>query len=1009
MNRLLITGFFMLFSAYFSVLVAQEKSVTGTITSLEDGAALPGVNIIVQGTSTGTVSDVDGNYRINVSPGEVLVFSFIGFISQELTVGAPNVYIIQLSPDVQQLSEVIVTGYVVQEKREITGSIASVSSADFQDIPVVGVDQALQGLAAGVQVTQSSGTPGGGIQVRVRGNTSISASNRPLFIIDGVPVEDGALALRSFGGQNDNALSTINPNDIENIQVLKDASAKAIYGSRAANGVVLVTTKRGRMDSRTNINMEVQRGIIDPTNKIRLLNSGQLLELQREAYINAGQNPDEQGLIPGVNDAVNTNWLDEIFRRGILQQYQLSARGGSEKTSFYISGAYRDEEGVQLNNKFERYTGMINLDHKATTRLSFGSNLTLSRTHNHRVKGDNFLDGVYSGAVKSLPFYYPYDELGNIIGPGSAAYAAFPNFNPVGQAVLPRFITYTTKILGGVFAEYELLEGLRFRTKFSADYNGVSEDQFEPSSTAIGGFLESVGGRGYGVYSTGAYATIINTNTLTFSKTLRDRHNILGVAGTEFLQRTERTSSVQGRLFPSDDFTYITSAGIVDAGSSYMVQNGLVSYFIQANYDFRKKYFLTLNTRLDGSSRFGAGRRYGLFPAISGGWSIASEPFMENMTFIDDLKLRASYGVTGNERIGDFTFLGTWAASTYSGVSGTAPAGLSNPNLQWERTTEGTVGVDLSFFNGRLQANFDAYSNITNDLLFAQPIPATTGFGSFQGNIGTISNKGLELALTTVNVNRRVNWSTTINVSRNINKVVSLADTLPLFRGYQASGISNTNVVLPGHPLGTFWGLRFLGVDPATGDAIYDDINEDGEITPDDATVIGNAQPLFLGGITNRFSFGGFDLNIFFQFSYGNKMLNFSNTALLDAGEDLSNNQVVAALDRWRQPGDITSVPRYEAGNTVNNWHSSRFLEDGSFLRLKNISLGYSIPNNYLGKVKIYSARVFASATNLLTFTNYTGGDPEVSTLDGSTTAQGIDFFTLPQVRTMMVGINVTF
>jgi len=412
----------LVFACLFYQNVLSQNVVTGTVTSSEDGTGLPGVNVLIQGTSVGTTTDLDGNYSLEVPDGSnTLIFSFIGYQTQEMEIGNQSVIDIVLEPDVRELSEVIVTGYASRQKRDVIGSISSVTPEDFKDIPIGSIDQSLQGQAPGVLVTQSSGTPGGGISVRIRGNTSISASNRRLFVVDGVPVDIGSLSARGFGGQSDNALALFNPNDIESIQVLKDASAKAIYGSRAANGVVLITTKRGKAGQKTQFNMDVQRGIVDITKEVDLLNSEELLDLQREAVENAGEDPDERGLIPGVTDGVDTDWLDEILRRGILQQYQLSASGGTESLRFYISGNYRDEEGVQLNNRFRRFTGTLNLDHKSSEKLSFGSNLTISRSKNNRVKGDNFLDGVYSGAVKSLPYYYPYDEQGQLIGPGSPA------------------------------------------------------------------------------------------------------------------------------------------------------------------------------------------------------------------------------------------------------------------------------------------------------------------------------------------------------------------------------------------------------------------------------------------------------------------------------------------------------------------------------------------------------------------------------------------------------------
>lgn len=991
-------------------LLAQGVRISGRVISKQDGQPLPGVNIQVKGTTNGVSSDANGNYSITV-PGStaVLLISSIGLVSQETTVGNRTVINLEMQEAVNELTQVVVTGYNSTQRKDLSSSIASISPDKFKDIPVASFDQALQGQAAGVQVQQSSGTPGGGIMVRVRGNTSISASNRPLFIVDGVPVENGALTGRSFGGQSDNALALFNPNDIESIDVLKDASAKAIYGSRAANGVVLITTKRGKANQKTKFTADVQQGMVDIIRRPSLLNATELLDLQREAVTNAGQDPDKLGLIKGVTDGQNTDWVNAILRKGVYQQYQLSTQGGNDKTQFYLSGSYRNEEGVQLNSQFTRYTGQFKFDHKATSKLSFGMNLTLSQVKNKRVKGDNFLDGVYSGAVKSLPYYSPYNEQGKLYGPNDPEYAGFPNFNPVGQAVLPRFETYTIKMLAGLYVDYEILQNLRFRSKISVDYNNVTEDQFEPSTTAIGGFLSSVGGQGYGVFSSSNVSRIINTNTLNYSYQLAEKHHFRGTAGFEVTQQFERSGNLQGRLFPSDDFTYIRSAGIVDQGDSYKNRSGLVSGFAEVQYDYDQKYLATITSRYDGSSRFGQNKRFGIFPSASVAWRLSSEPFLQKFRFLNDLKLRTSYGFTGNEQIGDYQFLGTWASVTYSGATGVGPAALANANLQWERTREANIGLDASFFNSRLSVTIDAYDNLTNKLLFAQPIPQTTGFSTVQGNIGSVSNQGIELTISTVNIDKAVRWSTDFNLSHNENKVVSLATDQPVFRGYSANGVTATNVILPGQPLGTFWGLKFLGVDPATGDAIYDDKNGDGKITPDDGQVIGNAQAKLYGGLTNRVSWKGFEISAFFQLSYGNSILNFTNTSLVNTGSDIQNNQSRQALKRWQKEGDITSVPRYVFQNTYNNYLSSRFLEDGSFLRLKNVSVSYNLPRKWTDRVKLSSTRIYASATNLWTLTRYSGPDPEVSTLDGSTASQGIDFFTLPQVKTVFIGLSVGF
>lgn len=1008
MNKNLLTFILIIFTSFQLFSQENEVFISGIVTGV-NGDPIPGVNIFIQNTSTGTISEFDGTYKLSIPDStRYIVFSYIGYLTKEEPVNNRNIIDIVLTEDTKQLDEIVVTGYSSQKKADVIGSISSLDPAVIKDMPITGLDQALQGQVSGVSVTQSSGTPGGGIMVRVRGNSSISSSNRPLYIVDGIPVRDGGLSTRSFGGQSDNALSTINPNDIESIEILKDASAKAIYGSRAANGVVLITTKRGKIGSPTTFEFDVQRGIINPTNTVEVLNAKELLALQREAMVNAGDDPDDAG-IPGVTDAVDTKWQDEVMRQAIVQQYQLSTKGGTEKTQFYLSGAYRDEEGVMLNNDFKRATLVANIDHKATSRLSFGLNMNFARTKNNRVKGDNFLDGVYNAALTSLPYYQPYDEEGNLYAPGDAGYAGFPNFNPVGQAIEPRFDTYASKLLGGLYAKYEIIPNLYFTTKFSLDYTSTIEDQFEPTTSAIGGFLQSVQQQGYGIYSTTESSTILNNNVFSYNTSIGDIHEFGGILGTEFISRTSRSGSTVGILFPSDDFTYLTSSGLILDGSSFLVNSGLVSLFGKVNYKFKSKYLAQASARYDGSSRFGEDRKFGFFPAFSVGWRISEEHFLQEFSWLDDFKLRASYGLTGNERIGNFQYLAAWGATTaYNGIPAIGPGTLGNPNLGWEQTTEFDVGTDLAFFAGRIQLIIDYYYNVTNDLLLDETLPFTTGFGSVLGNLGEVSNEGVELTISTINLDKVVYWSTQFNISSNRNVVRNLATDEPLFRGYQTF-TNNTHIVSQGKPLGTFWGLRYLGVDPGTGNAIYHDKNNDGKLTADDGTFIGNAEPDFFGGFTNTVSYKGFDLSLFFQYSYGNQMINFGNTTLLNSGEDIENNQSREALKRWQKEGDIASVPKYEFGNTFNNRFSSRFVEDASYLRLKNLTVGYSLKPEILSKLRLNKLRVYASGTNIWTLTNYSGADPEVNSLDGSTTAQGLDFYTFPQVRTILIGLNLGF
>jgi TonB-dependent starch-binding outer membrane protein SusC len=1001
MNRL-----FVLFSLLVSFSIsAQTVKVSGRVTSESDPGGLPGVNIVIKGTNEGTITSLDGSYTLEADANSVLIFSFIGYTSQEIAVNGQGTISILMVEEAQQLGEVIVMGYSSVEKQNITGAVTTIKAAAVKDFSISGIDQALQGQAAGVQVTQSSGTPGGGVKVSIRGPTSISAANTPLYIIDGVQIETDRLSGRDFGGQQDNALALLNPNDYESFVVLQDASAKALYGSRASNGVVIITTKRGKQGA-AKINFDAQRGVIDPTHTLELMNAEQLLELQRETVTNSGQNPDALGLIKGVTDAVDTDWQDVVLRRGILQQYQINASGGTEATKFYISASFRDEEGIQFNNKFQRLSTTMNFDQKLTQKLTLSTNLTLSRSLNKRVKGDNFLDGVYSGAVKSLPFDVPYDENGVLVGPGSALYPAFPNFNPLAQALLPRFDVTTLKVLGSLKLDYKVNDHVHVRAMTSIDYNDVTEDNYESSQTAIGGFLPSVGGQGYGLFLANSFSTITSNATVNYDQAF-EKHTIGALGGIELLVDNAIGGSVQGRLFPSDDFVYINSAGLVDNGGSLREpHHAIASAFAELRYDYDNKYLFSGSFRADGSSNFGPNNRFGYFPGVSVGWRISQEEFFDS-NLIDDLKVRGSFGYTGNERITPFSFLGTWESTTYSGGSGTKPSGLNNPDLKWETTREINLGADLAMFQSRVQVSLQLYHNKTTDLLLFRPVPSTTGFRDVFSNIGTMTNKGAGLTLNTVNIDGPLKWSTSFNISKNLNEVIELSDTIPLFRGYTANGVDNTNIIAKGEPLGSFYGLNYLGVNPATGDALYEDRNRDGLITNEDGMVIGNAQPDFIGGLTNTFSYANFDLSVFINFSVGNQILNFTKAGTVNTGDDLESNQSVDALRRWRKPGDITDIPRYASG-TTNNLHSNRLLEDGSYLRVKNVSFGYNLPHKFSSRMMMDRLRIYFTATNLFTWTKYTGSDPEVSTLSESTSAQGIDFYTLPQVRTLAIGINGT-
>ncbi len=997
MKKFLLLSFMLTFAFTFSESWAQERTVSGKVTSVEDGSTLPGVNVVLKGTTNGTVTDIDGNYKLSVpADGGTLVFSFIGLASEEVAIGARSVIDVQMSQDVKQLSEVVVVGYGTTLKKEFTGSSVQVSAKQLEKLPLTSADQMLQGLAAGVQVTSNSGTPGGGLSVRVRGQTSISASNDPLYVIDGVPVVSGNIQQTGFGGQSGNALAGLNPNDIQTIEVLKDASSTAIYGARAANGVVLITTKRGNT-GKSQINAGYMRGFGEPTKIIDQLNADQWEMIMNEARLNDGLAPIDYDSRPNAD--VDTDWQDAIFRTADIEQFNLSMSGGDDKTRYFISGSFRDEEGTIIGSGYKRGTARVNLDHTATEKFSFGTSIGLSFDKNQRIQNDNNIYGVLSTALLTAPNIpiYVRDENGN----PTSEYSDEPPFaNPVRSALLPRFDNKTRKVVANNYMKYEIIPGVVAQVDGSLDWTQLTEDHYVPASTFQGG------GLGNGVYNTREISVTVLEPTLRINKTIGSDHSINGVIGGTWQNQVDFRNSVSGNGFSRESLTYLTSAAQITAGSSFRLDYSFNSVFGRASYAYKGKYLATATVRRDGSSRFGPDNRFGTFYAFSLGWNFSDESFMQNFDWLSLGKLRASYGKTGNDRIGDFTYLGTWTGgANYLDQPASSPTRIANNELKWEETVTFDVGLELALFNNRLNINAGYFKGNTTDLLFANPIPESTGFASVQSNIGEVENSGFEFDINSVNVNTAsgFRWASTFNISFLKNEVVSLLDPEPILQGFASA-------IIEGEPLNTFFAYEFLGVNPATGDAIYTDTDGNGIINANDQKVVGNYQPDFLGGLTNSFSYKGISLDVFFQFIQGVDV--FNNTRafqehLGSAGWGMNSN----VLRRWRQPGDITDIPRAATSATIglNNADNTRFLEDGSYLRLKNITLGYDLPNSLISKAGLRSVRVYVTGQNLLTFTEYSGADPEVNVFDNTSTSQGTDFLTYPQSKMMLFGINVGF
>lgn len=951
-------------------LTAQNIQVTGKVTSAADNETMVGVTVMVKGTSMGTTTDVSGFYSIQAPADGILVFSYIGMKAMEVPVNGRSAISIALEEEKFDLGEVVVMGYSTDSKKLISGSVDLVGEEQIKNIPVRTLDGVLQGQASGISINPNSGTPGGQPTIKIRGGSSINASNEPLIVVDGIPAITGSYGQISMAGQEISALSDLNPNDIETVTILKDASATAIYGSRASNGVILITTKRGnyRQTSVTlNTNYGWQR--LPPERMLDLMNAQQWNEY-------AGTN------VQGID----TDWMNEILVTAPTTNTELSVSTGNDKTRIFLSGSYYRQDGVVMGTSYRRYSGRLNVDQKLMDNLTIGAGITMGYSKNERVEGDGTLYGPLPNAM-SIPAIYPvytpdgkYDE--------SHFYA-----NPVAIAKEAINHAYTNRTNGYVYLEYKFLDGFTFNTKWGADIYNLREHSYDPVTERQGAKYN-----GLGIEGTNYVSNLISSNVLNYNKSFNENHNFEALVGYSFEKYARRNTYIDAVDFPNENFQYIASAGTIRSASASALDRGLNSFFGQVKYNYKFKYILALTMRADGSSKFGENNRYGYFPAASVAWRISEEDFFNNTGTFSDLKIRASYGLTGNDGIGDFASLGLYGGGyNYGGNSGTAPIQLPNPDLKWETTAQAGIGVELGFLRDRISLNADVYLNKTKDLLLDRPIPPSSGFYSITSNIGTLENKGIELVLNAAVIDKEFKWNVSANYSSNRNKVTGLYQDQPiddLGRG--------GNRVEVGEPIGIFYGYRCMGVDPTTGNLVYDDINGDGQITSADRTKIGDPNPDFIYGVTNTFSLKGFDLSIFLQGTYGNDLYN--GTMLYLGNLTAEDNQITKMLDRWKQPGDITDVPR--VGDQLS---STRFIENGSFLRIKNVSLGYNFKRELLEKVKIKSARFYISVQNLFTFTQYSGMDPEVNYYGASNVIMGTDFFTFPQSRTLLIGLNVGF
>jgi len=1006
--RIFILFFFM--AGMASGVYAQE--ISGTVTD-ESGSPLPGVNIFLRGTTQGTQTGLNGEYRLEASPSDTLEFSFLGLKTVVTPVGTNTTLDVQMAEDATQLQEIVVVGYGSQKKSDLTGSVASIEGDEIARQPVASLDNALQGRAAGALVSSPSGTPGAGISIQIRGSTSLTASSEPLYVIDGIPMISEDLSDLFTGGQRTNSIADINPTDIASIEILKDASATAIYGSRGANGVVIITTKRGKVGA-PKVDINSYYGLQRVTNTVDMLSSREQLLLMDEAaqqdnralgtdypenYVS-----DLWGYDPDDPELQNTDWYGEIFRTAPIQSHDISVSGGNERTQYFTSLAYFDQEGTQLGTGFERFSARVNLDSKINDWLDVGTTISVNRTNQDRTINDNSLYGVVINTLAGDPLMPVREDDGSYADPFSY-FGWWMLDNPLLIANEYERATKTTRGLGTVFAEATLFEGLTFRHSTSIDYTSLTDEAYTP---IISRESSNASANGLGVYGATEDFTWLTENYFSYSRVLGEKHNINAVLGASYQASNRNFVSIDAQQFPSDQFTKLDAAAEVTAASTEGTQWGLASYYFRTNYGFDDRYLITLTGRADGSSRFGDNNRFGFFPSGSVAWRVSEEAFFPSGPTLSDLKLRASYGITGNQDgIGNFASRGLFGVGNYRAGATLIPSQLSNSNLSWESTSQFNVGLDLALFENRLTLTTDYFIKNTEDLLLDRIIPGISGFSDVIDNIGEIENRGLELALNGVILTGELNWTSSFNISfiRNEIKRLVVNDQV----------ISDSHILSEGHPIGTFFLIDQDGVDPQTGDMLWDDLDDDGNINSGDRQIVGNVQPDFFGGFNNSFSYKGLDLTFLFQFSVGNEIFNHSRAhyenlgwSRIGTGFPLPDgNNHVLARDRWQEPGDVTDIPRASLEN--GNWreYSSRWIEDASFLRLKNINLGYNFPDALTSRLRLSNLRVYVQGQNLLTFTNYTGADPEVSQNARDPRVAGEDFGTLPQTRSLSVGVNI--
>lgn len=987
-------------------LAAQETArVSGSVVHAASGAPLAGARVVVDRSTVRAVTNSEGRYTlVGLRPGSHTIrVTLIGFAAgaEQVTIGAGQTETVdfRLATQAVTLSEVVVTGYGERNRRELSTAVGSVSGAQIQNQPVAGLDAAMQGKVAGVQVVQNAGNPGVGITVRVRGSASLSASNQPLYVIDGVPMLRENYSQLGLGGQDVTAVTGISPDEIESLDVLKDASAAAIYGSRASNGVIMITTKRGRAGA-PRFEVSAYTGRQRAGKTVDLLNAEEYIEYMAEGAVNDGYDPADWGLEVGVNDQVNTDWQRAILRTAPVSNVHLGVGGGSDRVRYYVSGGYFNQEGILFGSGYNRASARANMDFIATDRFSVRTSVGLTREDNDRVENDNSIFAVFGNALANPPNVAVRREDGEFTSIEDGLQYA----NPLALGTLNSVEARTLRALGSLEATLNLTDRLRLNSRLGLDVLNLRDLEWQ-SPKVLDQYAASVAGVAQQGNTTAT--KYLAESYLSFDRAVSGVSDISLTAGASAEFNSSEDDFLRGEGFGNEAFRYVGNAGKVTSYDGGKTGNNLVSMFSRGVFALRDKYFFTASLRADGSSRFGENNRFGLFPAVSMGWALTDEPFFSGMNRFATLKLRASYGVTGNQGIGDdFAPLPRFARANYSDEPGIAPSSIGNPDLKWETTRETNLGFDLTMLSGRLTWVGDWYRKKTEDLLVTRPITSTSGSTSFWDNVGNIENKGFELALNAILLEPAAptgfRWTSDVNVSWNQNKVLKLYNGEPF-----NTNIRSVSRVEEGQPLGYFHAVRFDGVDPATGDAIYFDANGDGRVNADDRINVGSPHPDYWGGWNNTLSWRGLDLRGFLQFSQGGEIFNLVRI-FADDGGYYYDNKVRGVLRRWQKPGDITDQPRASFdGVSGARTVSSRFVEDGSYVRLQELTLAYGLPS-FLSRVgNLQNAKMYISGRNLKTWTDFSWYNPDVNS-NGSDAniSLGTEFYSYPLARTITFGIT---